>query len=253
MRDLNVWDIPGSTETTLLVAVRVLQWLSKWPETAGGQSLALIVQTITRFQYEPSLIRESVKYLAQREFILDAFRLKNWLNDSRIELLDDDRFALAPAGRLLLGKCLGPYAFRYLEAVTDVIRRPRFDKGNWRSGKSFDDMIWNVLGMVDLILYGAEWELRRVYLCTSGDAEANRRLLSDFKGAFCANDVIGSSLLWDLTTECCNRAEMLHERRRISNFGAEAETQAYLRTKIPDLLEKAKLLVNLRIPSGRQQ
>ena len=253
MRDLNIWDIAGSTEGTILIGVRVLQWLSKWPDASGGQSVASIAQSLTRFCYDDGLAREAVRHLAHRGFLLDAFRLKNWLDDSQTKLTDDDRFVISPAGKLLLSKCLGKYAFRYLEAVTDVLRRPRLDKGSWHSGKTFDDMIWNVLGMVDLILYGAECELRRMYLSTSGDDAATRALLGEYKATFRASDVIGSGFLWDLTTECCNRAEMLHERRNQANFAAEAETQAYLRVKIPDLFAKAKILVSLQIPSGKQQ
>jgi hypothetical protein len=246
VRDLSLLELPNVPSDFMLASVRLLQLLSRADQRSGGQPVSAMVQTLGRFGYPEGVIRSSLVYLARMEIVLDSFRQKPWTT-AEAPLQDDDCFVLAPCGLVVLSLLCSEYAFRYCDAMADVTRRPRVDGQPWRSDKSFGSMVWNALGIVELVHNAATEELRRMKMTAETNGWAVDSSRNEFAASFLDAAVPGGRFIVDLTEECCARSEMLSQSRDTSDFGFKTEIRAYKEQVIPVLIQRARRLQQMQV------
>ncbi|MCP4668326.1 MAG: hypothetical protein GY849_18435, partial [Deltaproteobacteria bacterium] len=199
--NLNIFDFSGMNSEDLLVGVRIIQILSK--ENSKGLSVELLVNTLEKYCYPALSIKRGIETLAKYGLIRDVKEQKPWQIEDNLPLMDTDSFALASSGKYFLTKLFDSYAFRYCEAIADIMGRPRHDGQAWRSDRAVDGIVFNAMGVLELILVSGELELKR-FLDKAGSDDVTKRIeaLKEFKDTFHSNDVLGKDFLLGIAEGC---------------------------------------------------
>lgn len=205
---LNVFDLPGIANHDLLIAVRVMQIFGK--ANSSGITVKKVVEDLIELKYKKSDINIGVEYLAKNGFIIDIKEQKPWGRVDGVDLSEDDFFILAPAGNYLVTKLFDEFAFRYCEAMADIMYRSRNDSVPWAIGKDRASHVENVIGVVKLIVSASESELKRI-IGSENTLEDKSLKLDLFKKNFLSQDTIGSDFLIKITGGCKSMIKYLTE------------------------------------------
>lgn len=199
VRMLNVFDLPGIANDDLLIAVRIMQVFGK--ANSSGIMVNKVVEDLIELRYRKTDIEIGIKYLAENGFIIDIKEQKAWGKIDGVVLSDDDVFVLAPAGNYLITKLFDEFAFRYCEAMADIMYRSRNDSVPWAIGKDRASYVENVIGVVKLIISASESELKRI-IGSKNTIEDKNSKFEYFKKNFLSPDTIGSDFLITITGGC---------------------------------------------------
>jgi hypothetical protein len=196
---LNVFDVPGISNHDMLITVRIMQILGK--AHSVGFTVKKIVADLTEIEYKESDIYDAIGFLAKFGFVLDIKEQKPWGKTEDVELEDNDMFILAPAGNYLITKLFDEFAFRYCEAMADIMYRSRNDSIPWSKDRDYASLVENVIGIVKLIVSASEYELKRI-LEIEQTVEKRRLKFEQFKKNFLSQEIVGYDFLLTITKGC---------------------------------------------------
>ncbi len=203
---LNVFDLSGISNQNILITVRIMQIFGKANDS--GITVKKVIDDLVEIKYKRNDIIIGITFLAKHGFISDINEQKPWGKTDDIEPADNDRFNLSPAGNYLITKLFDEFAFRYCEAMADIMYRSRNDSLPWLVETDRVSHVENVIGVIKLIVSAAESELIRI-LETEQTNEKKRIRLDQFKKDFLSNDIIGYDFLITLTKGCRNMTNYL--------------------------------------------
>jgi hypothetical protein len=201
---LNIFDIPSIGNDDMLISVRIMQILGK--TNSLGFTVKQIINDLTGIGYKEDDINAAIRFLAKFAFIVDIKEQKPWVKTEDIELSNDDLFVLAPAGNYLITKLFDEFAFRYCEAMADVMHRSRIDSTTWSQDRDYASLVENVIGILKFIVSASEHELKRI-LESEDSIEKKQSKFEQFKRSFLASDVVGNNFLVTMTKECQERSK----------------------------------------------
>jgi len=222
---LNVFDIPGIANHDLLIAVRIMQVFGKANST--GIIVEKVVEDLVELNYKKSDINIGIKFLAKFGFISDIKEQKPWGKTEDVELSENDMFILAPAGNYLITKLFVEFAFRYCEAMADIMYRSRNDSVPWSVGTDRASHVENVIGVVKLIVSASESELKRI-IEYENTLEGKKLKFELFKKNFLSPDIIGSDFLITIANGCKSMIKYL--TTSIYGYSGDFEGQKKLKS-----------------------
>lgn len=241
---LNVFDIPGVDQESMLVGVRVLQHLGALGAHVGQRnSVAAIEAALGRHGYTADVVRAAVVFLAQNGLVRDVREQKPWVA-ARPALAQSDEFMLSSAGYYLLTKLLDDYASRYCEAMAAVMSRPRADGQSWSEATLFTRQSPNAIGVLAMVIDVAEQEAHRSTTVAPQQSKRGRARRPPVAEAFGGSEVPGHRFIVSMALDC--QRALRSTRRWIDENSADdyrlmTELGA-LETHLELLLDRAKRL-----------
>jgi len=229
VRNINIFDETQIMTNELVITLRILQFIFARRSTElAGVKFNNIVSEFKRIGYSEGVVSLALVYLYRREFIAETVRQVDF--DEPDAIKRGDKFKMTDLGDYVLIRMLSMYAFRYCEAVADIMPRPRPDGERWKQDKSFLSMIENAFGVYELILGSAEFEKKRLIDMAGGDGEStNGYRLEYFDRNSPAGGIVGV-----MGEECITRANFLMKFINVyPNYGGARDFKRLKEELIP--------------------